>query len=216
MPGNGLVRQSAKAQSDGEIVTTPDLCPSGVSATADISFALLVSRVAGARPTAPGSDWVLPVAAVMRSHTGLVIDDPSELRAIGTSMPSRSEPSVESGNVALPAAPEYGLTQLVEEGITRVATDMEFGGSAMSTAIHDVIEEHAGRLAHVYRLDEREISSVFHAAFGVLRRELNVGNQRIAAVFGVDLCNAAPRLWVFRTGQPRAELAWLLNAGARM
>src|ERR1700685_2135426 len=92
VPGNAAVRQSAKAQSEAGTGMTPLFTPAGVSAVAEINFALAVSRVAGVRLVAPGSDWVLPFRFAKRSHTWPVM-----FFATGTSMPSRSEPSVDSG-----------------------------------------------------------------------------------------------------------------------
>jgi hypothetical protein len=94
-----VVRQSAKAQSDPGTLTTPDFTPAGVSDAADTRRALAVLRLAGFRPAAPGSDCVLtfPATATNRAHTGPVTDDPSRLRAMGTSMPSWAGVTAEIG-----------------------------------------------------------------------------------------------------------------------
>src|SRR5688572_8914299 len=121
VPGNGTVRQSAKAQSALAIGTTPLFTPAGVSDVAVIKDACVVSRLAGVRPS-PDSDWVVPLGPTNRSHTGPVIDEPFGFLAIGTSMPSVLPLAVEIGispcqalfsstwprRQRKPSAPEYG------------------------------------------------------------------------------------------------------------
>src|SRR5438876_12190052 len=69
VPGNGVVRQSANAQSVLAIAATPVLTPAGVSAVADVSLALAVSRLNGVRPAAPAIDCVLTLPGMLTNRS---------------------------------------------------------------------------------------------------------------------------------------------------
>ena len=99
VPGNGTVRQSANAQSELAIETTPLFTPAGVSDATETSVALAVSSVAGIRPAAPGSGCVLtpPATLTKRAQTRPVTADPSARFATGTSIPSRTAPTEAMG-----------------------------------------------------------------------------------------------------------------------
>ena len=70
-PGKGTLAQSANAQSFEAISVTPKRWPRLFSRAIEISFALLVSRLAGVRP-APGRGRVLPETATKRAKVGPV------------------------------------------------------------------------------------------------------------------------------------------------
>src|SRR5262249_9177135 len=90
VPGNGVVRQSANAQSLAPIDVMPVFTPEGVSDVADTSDAPFVSSDAGLRPAAPGMLSVVCrcVRFAIRTSTRLVPGDPWAFWAMGRSMPS--------------------------------------------------------------------------------------------------------------------------------
>src|SRR5262245_62255023 len=85
IPGKGVVRQSANAQSLLGILTMPVRTPTLLSCAMEISVACVVSRLAGARPR-PGSERVLtlPAGVTKRAKVRPVTEDPAGFLATGT------------------------------------------------------------------------------------------------------------------------------------
>ena len=60
-------------------------------------------------------------------------------------------------------------------------------GGLSAAAIDDGISQHAARLRHVDRLDERERRDVFDLAPRIAWRKLDVGDDRVLRIVGIEL-----------------------------
>ncbi len=77
-----------------------------------------------------------------------------------------------------------------------------------AAAIDHRIHQHAARLRHVDRLDQRERRNVFHLAARVARRELDIGDERILRICRVELAvGLAAQLLEPRRGRLHLEIS---------
>ncbi len=77
-------------------------------------------------------------------------------------------------DVSLPAADQRDVTVWARHGLSAAAVD-------------DRVPQHAARLGHVHRLHQRERDDVLDAALGVARRELDIGDDGVLRIVGIEL-----------------------------
>ena len=190
VPGNGAVVQSANAESRG-CWNRHHAALHARGSFGDCRDQLRLRRIeAGGRSASAHGTWQLlriaggihdavPHGAGDGRTIGMACNRHFDALAVRTVGGER--------NVALPAAPQHRFAKLIEETIARITANVEFGRSAMSAAVDDVVKKDSGRLAHVDRFHQGEVGAVRDASGGILRRELNVGNEGIAPVLRIDL-----------------------------
>ena len=77
------------------------------------------------------------------------------------------------------------MTEPVKQAVARISSHIEFGPPVIS-AVDDVIEQNAGSLRHIHRLQNCKIRAVLHAPGGVLWRKREVGDQGVAWICRID------------------------------